>query len=204
MACGEIAVCVLCGEESFFSSLSASSLHGKMRSTAIVPLMQDVLSRAGLNWQDLHALALGAGPGSFTGLRIAAATLAGINSTLKLPIIHLSSLAITARQSDVGESLWVLEDARVGEVFVGHYGQHQAMQADACLNWSDIEAGEINQFCCHAEPPVAMDKSMRVALTLQRSAALAIEVRAVAANHVDQPHYPSPVYLQVSQAERHA
>ncbi|MDQ6969860.1 MAG: tRNA (adenosine(37)-N6)-threonylcarbamoyltransferase complex dimerization subunit type 1 TsaB [Mariprofundus sp.] len=212
MACGEIAVCVQRGESSFFSSISASSQQGKMRSTVIVPLMHDVLMQADLSWQDLDALALGAGPGSFTGLRIAAATLAGINSGLQLPIMHLSSLAITARQSEItsNDLLWVLQDARAGEVFVGQYQQNQNKQADICLSWSDVEAIPAGNFCCHGEPPLDMDGWTRVPLSLQRSAALALEVGSFceSADALSKlsalPVYPAALYLQLSQAERHA
>jgi len=219
MACGEIAVCVQRGESSFFSSISAASQQGKMRSTVIVPLMNDVLSQAGLSWHQLDALVLGAGPGSFTGLRIAAATLAGVNSALALPILHVSSLAITARQTNMrqvkmrqtklasSESIWVLEDARAGEVFVGHYQAGQALQADACLNWQDIEAMSGGLFCCHTEPPQTLNQWTREPLTLQRSAALALEVQSLMVSgelKLEQSLvYPEAVYLQVSQAERH-
>jgi len=224
MASGEIAVCVHKGlghqidaqvsEVSFFSSISASSQHGKMRSTVIVPLMNDVLSQAGLVWDELDALALGAGPGSFTGLRIAAATLAGINSGLSLPILHLSSLAITARQAAShiakasNETLWVLEDARAGEVFVGAYRNDQPMQADHCLNWSDVETMKSGHYCCHGEPACALDGWVRVPLDRSRSAALALEVESLCASGILNldalPRYPAPQYLQLSQAERHA
>ncbi len=181
-----------------------------MRSTVIVPLMNDVLSQAGLNWHQLDGLALGAGPGSFTGLRIAAATLAGINSALALPVLHLSSLAITARQAEMepDESIWVMEDARAGEVFMGCYQADHAVQADACLNWQDVESMTGGFFCCHAEPPQAMKQWTRVSLRLQRSAALALEVQsfytAGKLNLAESSLYPEAVYLQVSQAERHA
>jgi len=206
MACGEIAVCVLRADQSFFSRTAAPStqtIKGIRRSTSIVPLLQGVLLQAELDWHQLDALALGGGPGSFTGLRIAAATLAGINSGLHVPVIHLSSLAITARQANTDAPVWVLEDAKAGEAFVGRY-QPQAMQADACLSWSAIAALEPDQFCCHAEPPLDMQHWTRVPLTLSRSAALALETRAACAANIDVMDYPSPVYLQVSQAERHA
>jgi len=207
MACGEIAVCVLHGENTFFNIVPSLPDQGKMRSTMIVPLMEEVLSQAGLVWSALDGLALGAGPGSFTGIRIAAATLAGINSALKLPIMHLSSLAITAAQTNTDRPLWVLEDARVGEVFVGCYDDGLALQRDACMRWDDVEAKEIADYCCHAEPQMNIASGVRQPLQLSRSAALALVMQSVAKRSIpkqtcDWPNYPSPVYLQVSQAER--
>jgi len=205
-ACGDISVAVIKGDQVFVSE-PVENDSGKTRSTTIVPVLERLLKQAGLDWHQLNALALGAGPGSFTGLRIAAATLAGINSTLKLPVFHLSSLALTARQVDSDEKLWVLEDARAGEAFVGHYHNHQLVQADSCMAWAEVEALPPGCFCCHGEPPVDLQGWTRVPFRVGRSRALAYEaISACSAGLVDKdmPTYPTPIYLQLSQAERNA
>ncbi len=206
-ACGVISASVI-KDNQLFVSEPVENASGKTRSTTIVPLLEQLLQQAELEWHQLHALALGAGPGSFTGLRIAAATLAGINSGLKLPIYHLSSLAITARQANVDGAVWVLEDARAGEAFVGCYQNHEVIKADVCLSWKDVEALPAAHFCCHGEPPVDLSAWRREPLRLDRSVALAIETQLVSkrlnAERIDLPIYPSPVYLQLSQAERNA
>ncbi len=208
-ASGEIAACVIHN-----GNCHASSQHedngGKTRSTRIVPMLAALLEQAGLRWQQLDALALGAGPGSFTGVRIAAATLAGVNAGLHLPIIHLSSLAITARQADSTAPVRVLEDARAGEVFCGYYRHGNMLEADSCLNWAQIETLTPGLYCCHNEPATELAHWQRQALTLPRSKALALETQAVCAQVVciqtgdwrAMPVYPEPVYLQLSQAER--
>jgi len=117
-ACGEIAACIIRHGHRHILQADDASNTGVTRSTAIIPALNQLLEQAGLNWKQLDVLALGAGPGSFTGLRIAAATLAGLNAGLRLPIIHLSSLAITARQTETKGPVRVLEDARAGEVFL--------------------------------------------------------------------------------------
>jgi len=209
-ACGDVSASIIKGRR-VYASEPIDNATGKTRSTSIVPVLEHLLQQADLDWHQLHALALGAGPGSFTGLRIAAATLAGINSGLKLPIHHLSSLAITACQADVDGPVWVLEDARAGEVFVGCYQQHQAINRDVCLSWKDVEALPAAHFCCHGEPPVDLSAWIREPLALDRSAALAMETQRVSTclntkqiEQPDLPVYPSPVYLQLSQAERNA
>jgi len=206
-ACGDISVAVIKGGRIYMSEPVENS-SGKTRSTTIVPVLEHLLKEAELDWHQLHALALGAGPGSFTGLRIAAATLAGINSGLKLPIYHLSSLAITACQTDTDGPVWVLEDARAGEAFVGCYQNHAQIRADICLSWKDVEALPPGHFCCHGEPPVELNGWTRVPLSMHRSAALAIETELVSVGMnleaVDLPIYPAPTYLQLSQAERNA
>jgi len=205
-ACGAIAACVIHNGRCFESQPYAGS-GGKTRSTRIIPMLAALLEQAELSWQQLDVLALGAGPGSFTGIRIAAATLAGINAGLHLPVVHLSSLAITARQTGLTEPVRVLEDARAGEVFCGYYQQGTPLDADLCLSWAQIEAQEPARYCCHSEPAIELALWQRAALIQPRSRALALEAQAACALVEDWPavpRYPAPVYLQLSQAERNA
>jgi len=205
-ACGEIAACIIHNGHCYASPQDEDS-GGKTRSTRIVPMLDALLEQAGLTWQELDVLALGAGPGSFTGIRIAAATLAGINAGLHLPIVHLSSLAITARQTDSKEPVRVLEDARAGEVFCGYYQHGNMLEADACLNWARIETLIPGRYCCNHEPAVELERWQHLPLKLPRSKGLALEAQAVC-EQMDVwhavPAYPAPIYLQLSQAERNA
>ncbi|NWF37425.1 tRNA (adenosine(37)-N6)-threonylcarbamoyltransferase complex dimerization subunit type 1 TsaB [Mariprofundus sp. KV] len=202
-AFGEISACMHTADGAFLTA--ATPEQGKTRSTAIVPLLAELLQQAGLTWNQLDLLALGAGPGAFTGLRIAAATLAGINSGLNLPMLHLSSLAITARQCDSSEAIWVLEDARAGEAFVGCYQNGSPRCADQCLTWHEVMAMQAGLFVCHNDVPVALDGWSRLPLTVSRSQALLTATLAeldALASISQLPRYPAPVYLQRSQAEK--
>lgn len=202
-AFGEISACMQTADGSFLTA--AIPEQGKTRSTAIVPLLAELLEQAGLTWNQLDLLALGAGPGAFTGLRIAAATLAGINSGLNLPMLHLSSLAITARQCDSSEAVWVLEDARAGEAFVGCYQNGSPGCEDRCLTWHEVMEMQPGEFICHNAVPVALDGWTRLPLTVSRSQSLLTATLAEldALESISQlPRYPAPVYLQRSQAEK--
>ncbi|EAU55422.1 tRNA (adenosine(37)-N6)-threonylcarbamoyltransferase complex dimerization subunit type 1 TsaB [Mariprofundus ferrooxydans] len=180
----------------------------RIRSTGIMPLLTGLLEQAGLEWKQLQLLAFSQGPGSFTGLRIGAATLAGINAGLHLPVLHLSSLAVTARQAAVTDQLWVVEDARAGEAFVGCYQDDAAVMPERCMQWQDIVSQlPPGRFVCHAEPPVAMPGWQRQPLLLDRATALGQQVQAVLPAQDKQcalPVYPAPAYMQLSQAERSA
>lgn len=202
-AFGEVSAAVRSAKGDFFST--ACSEKGKTRSTMIVPLLDQLLTQAELEWSELNLLALGAGPGAFTGLRIGAATLAGINSGLKLPILHLSSLSITAVQSQSSASVWVLEDARAGEVFVGHYLHGKVLSDDRCLRWSEVENDiEAGVFVCHNEPPAELIGWSRKGVAIGRSEALlqAVLTELESVELSDLPQFPEPVYLQRSQAEK--
>ncbi len=90
----------------------------------LLPLTARLLDGAGLAPRDLDAIAFGRGPGSFTGLRIAAAAAQGLGLAAGLPLLPVSSLAATAqglwRTRDSVNTL-VCVDARMGEVYWGAF-----------------------------------------------------------------------------------
>lgn len=97
---------------------------GGAASEALMPLIARVLERAGVAPRELDAVAVGAGPGSFTGLRIGMATAKGIAFAAGIPLWAVSSLAALAlgavRRGATGTILPVL-DARRGELYIGTY-----------------------------------------------------------------------------------
>jgi len=202
-AFGEISASLIRDGEPFLTRVE-STTSGKTRSTAIVPILDGLLTQADLKWNELDLLALGAGPGAFTGLRIAAATLAGINSGLGLPILHLSSLAITARQAVTSQPLWVIEDARAGEAFVGCYEAGESIRGDRCISWQKVSDLQAGLFASHNEPASEMQGWQRLPLLIERSAALLAETEHILTESTISklPVYPEPVYLQRSQAEK--
>ena len=86
------------------------------------------LAEAGIARSALDAIGFGRGPGSFTGLRIAAGVAQGLAFALDRPAVPVSTLAAIAQGSlreNGSRRVLVLLDARLGEVYAG------AMQADA-------------------------------------------------------------------------
>jgi tRNA threonylcarbamoyladenosine biosynthesis protein TsaB len=78
-------------------------------------------------WGAVEAIAVGVGPGSFTGLRIGVATARGLAQALKKPIAAVGSLRALARGVALGfdqsdEPRLAVIDARRGQVFAGLYG----------------------------------------------------------------------------------
>jgi len=201
VATSSACVCLINTEGKVFTATASS---GKQHSDTVLPLLQDVLQQANLTWTDLKMLVLGQGPGSFTGLRIAAAMLAGINASLKLPIWGLSSLAITAMQTQSDKPVWVLEDARAGEVFSGYYQQGECMQGDACKCWSEIQDMPAGSFATQQEPAIDLADWQRLPLQIERAKAMSLLVQALwdKTDHTAHTPWIQPVYLQVSQAEK--
>jgi tRNA threonylcarbamoyladenosine biosynthesis protein TsaB len=82
----------------------------------LIPLLQEVLAQGGVAWRDLQALAVGTGPGNFTGVRIAVAAARGLALGLGVPAIGVTRLEALAH--GLARPVAVVEDARRDEVYV--------------------------------------------------------------------------------------
>ncbi len=112
---------------------SLTTAGGALASAHLLPQALRLLALAGLQLQDLHAIAFGIGPGAFTGLRTACAVAQGLGLGLGLPLLPLDSLLVVAE--DARLQLWacgdaapagpcdvaVAMDARMHEVYAGRY-----------------------------------------------------------------------------------
>jgi tRNA threonylcarbamoyladenosine biosynthesis protein TsaB len=81
---------------------------------------EEALGAAGVGWEEVDRLAVGVGPGSFTGLRIGIATARALAQGRGLPLVGVSSLEALARGAQAPLVLAVL-DARRGEAFAAAY-----------------------------------------------------------------------------------
>ncbi|HTD58372.1 MAG TPA: tRNA (adenosine(37)-N6)-threonylcarbamoyltransferase complex dimerization subunit type 1 TsaB [Solirubrobacteraceae bacterium] len=90
--------------------------------TRLLPLASALLAEADLAWNRLQRIAVGVGPGTFTGLRIGIATARGLSQSLGIPLVGVSSLRALAHAIP-GEDVGVLAviDARRGEIFAAAY-----------------------------------------------------------------------------------
>lgn len=86
----------------------------------LMPAVAEAMGRAGVGWRDLDAIAVGVGPGAFTGLRIGIATARALAMASGLPLRRVSSLAALAAGID-GALRLPLIDARRGELFSALY-----------------------------------------------------------------------------------
>jgi tRNA threonylcarbamoyladenosine biosynthesis protein TsaB len=97
-------------------------------------MLEQLLADAGLRPADLEAVAFGAGPGSFTGLRIACGLAQGLALARDLPVIGISSLEAIAQES--GESRVVAcIDARMREVYYSALEKH-------AVHWHEVIAAQ--------------------------------------------------------------
>ena len=87
-----------------------------------LPWAEAVLAEAGVARSQLDAIAVGRGPGAFTGVRLAIAMAQGIALALDRPVVPVSTLAALALQAG-GERRLAAIDARMGEVYLGAFAR---------------------------------------------------------------------------------
>jgi tRNA threonylcarbamoyladenosine biosynthesis protein TsaB len=90
----------------------------------ILPMIDELMTEAGLSVSQLDGLAFGCGPGSFTGIRIATGVIQGIALGADLPVVRVSTLAAMAQElfdrTDDNVAFTAM-DARMNEIFWGVY-----------------------------------------------------------------------------------
>ncbi|MCM1244339.1 MAG: tRNA (adenosine(37)-N6)-threonylcarbamoyltransferase complex dimerization subunit type 1 TsaB [Roseburia sp.] len=99
------------------------TIHNKKtHSQTLLPMISDLLEMAEISPAELDAIAVSAGPGSFTGLRIGASTAKGLAWTFGIPIVPVSSLmGLAANIQEAGKLVCPIMDARRNQTYFGIY-----------------------------------------------------------------------------------
>lgn len=106
---------------------------GNRHSELALPMLEKLLDRFSLTPTDLDAVAFGAGPGSFTGLRIACGLAQGLAFARGIPVLGVSTLEALAEESGAQRVVACI-DARMREVY------YAALERDG-TRWRDVIAG---------------------------------------------------------------
>lgn len=121
------------------TTLSHFELCPREHTQRILPMVRDILNQGAVNLSDIHVLAFGRGPGSFTGVRIGIGIAQGLALGAELPMVGVSTLATMAqgafRQNGATRVLTAI-DARMGEVYWAEYQRH----ADGSWQGEETEA----------------------------------------------------------------
>jgi len=105
---------------------------GQTHSERLLPMVRAALAEAGWALTDLDGIAFGAGPGSFTGIRIGCGVAQGLGLGANLPVVPVPTLAALAAASGRRRVLACL-DARMREVYVAAYVHRHG-------TWSEVSA----------------------------------------------------------------
>ena len=199
----------------------ADARHDQSGRTAdLLVTLDDVCKRAGIEPMELDAIAVGAGPGSFTGLRIGMATAKGIAFAAHKPLWAVSSLAALAHDGRThlaneqlspyldGVVVAVL-DARRNEVFAGCYANDALIAEERVFAprelaaWVASHAGDRLVSYVGDAIDVFPDELGALAATWHRTTPSGISVAqlALAGARVDVLVTGGPTYIRPSEAE---
>ena len=102
--------------------LAKTSVAGAARQESVTPVLRDLLDRGGLALSQVGGIAVGTGPGLFTGLRVGVETAKTLAQALHLPIVGITSLdALAYPVRYTPRTIAAVIDARRGEVFSAIY-----------------------------------------------------------------------------------
>jgi tRNA threonylcarbamoyladenosine biosynthesis protein TsaB len=122
-----VAVALLDAEQGLVVAERRSE-HRMQHGEQLAPLIETVLTDAGIVRQDLTAVAVGTGPGPYTGLRVGLVTARTLGYVLDIPVYGVCSLDVIALEAvlgptPVGRDLVVATDARRKEVYLAAYDE---------------------------------------------------------------------------------
>ena len=196
--------------------------HKKTHSQTLVPMLDEIRNMIELDMATIDAIAVAAGPGSFTGLRIGSATAKGFAQALNIPVVSVSSLeGLAANLYGTKDLICPMMDARRSQVYTGIF-QYEGERLEARLPDTAIAVAELIDILNEKGEPVIflgdgvpvyqklLEEGLKVPyrfapIHMNRQRAGAVGVLAVQyykEGRVESATEHKPEYLRKSQAER--
>ena len=196
--------------------------YKKTHSQTLLPMLDEVAKMIDLDLNTIDAIAVSAGPGSFTGLRIGSATAKGLGLALEKPLIHIPTVdALACNLWNCRDLVCPLMDARRNQTYTGIYefceGELQIIQEQCAVGIDEI----VSQINALNRPVVFLGDGMPVFdsyirenctvpysyapahMNKQRAGAVAwLGMRYAQSGKTDTAAEHKPDYLRLSQAER--
>jgi tRNA threonylcarbamoyladenosine biosynthesis protein TsaB len=183
---------------------------GQLHSQRVLPLVDALLRERGWTLRALDGIAFGAGPGSFTGIRIACGVVQGLALGASLPVVPIATLEALAQAAYTRHGatrVFTCLDARMREVYVAAYVRHggawSVFQPPGVMKPEEVALAAGNWFGAgeglHAYPGLAT--SLRLSghdPTIAPSAQAIVELalpRLAAGEGVDAAH-ALPLYVR--------
>lgn len=194
---------------------------GLTHSRTLMPIVEHIMQNTGLTMADIDAVAVAAGPGSFTGIRIGVSAAKGLAFAADKPVVGVSTLAAMARNVSFSGGLVICAmDARRSQIYNALFeakdGALTRLTSDRAIALADlavelkddprhkIVVGDGARLCldhlteagvaCRLAPPH---------LIMQNAMSVALEAEVLAADgKLVSPQALEPVYLRPAQADR--
>lgn len=117
---GLVASAAIADEKNIIAEFTVN--NKQTHSQTLLPMIEKVVDMSGIELEQIDAIAIAAGPGSFTGLRIGLATAKGIGLALKKPVVSVPTLEGLAYRVSVFDGIICpIMDARRNQVYTGIY-----------------------------------------------------------------------------------
>lgn len=196
--------------------------YKKTHSQTLLPMLDEIVRMTELDLSAIDAIAVSGGPGSFTGLRIGAATAKGLGLVLNKPLIHVPTVDGLAYNL-YGNSGMIcpIMDARRNQVYTGIYrfikDEFQVVEEQMAISVEEL-IGKLNGYgekvTFLGDGVSVYGEDLKNGLTVectfapahmnrQRAAAVgALGMKYFEAGKVETATEHCPDYLRVSQAER--
>lgn len=202
--------------------------YKKTHSQTLVPMLDEIKQMTELDLSTIDAIAVAAGPGSFTGLRIGSATAKGLGLALDKPVISVPTMDAMAYNLCMTDQLVCpIMDARRGQTYAGIYeftGCRMQIRLAQCIIMIDDLAEKVNEmgrsviflgdgktvFHERLTELISVPYSFAPAhMARQRAGALGVlafqyyrDEQGTAGGHIQTAAEHRPDYLRLSQAER--
>lgn len=213
----QVATVALCEDEKLLGEYTVN--NGNTHSETLLPMVESVLRLFGIRATDVDLFACSSGPGSFTGVRIGAATLKGLAFGMDTPCVGVSTLEAIAENAVLYRGLICpVMNARRSQVYCALFrsdGERLTrLMPDAALSIAELDEllaayGEAVAFCgdgYDVTVPV-LTKTQSIPLPERLRHQSAYSVAQVALRHYLEGEYTTDAglavtYLRPSQAER--
>lgn len=207
--CGSVALTRGSGSLIAEAAVHAETSHSRR----LLGSVEWVMQAAGTNWNDLDAIAVSIGPGSFTGLRIGLAAAKGMVFAAGKPLIAVPTLDAVALSSPLIDCpLWCVMDARKQEVYAACYGADRRQTSPAEALRPELLAEKIAPPAVIAGPGLAAYQHIFAHIEGVRlippalSSPSAAKIGLLAAERLlrgelSDPALTVPLYVRASEAE---
>lgn len=217
---GLVASVAIVTEEAMLAEYTVN--YKKTHSQTLLPMLDEIIKMVELDLSEVDAIAVAAGPGSFTGLRIGSATAKGLGLALKKPLIAIPTLdALAYNLYGTEKLICPMMDARRNQVYTGLYefsgNEFKVTRQQVALEVEEIltEINELNREViflgdgCAAYKEVIEEKTKvkyqfaPVHSNRQRAGSIgALALIYYQLDKMQTAEQHEPIYLRVSQAER--
>ncbi|TAL83255.1 MAG: tRNA (adenosine(37)-N6)-threonylcarbamoyltransferase complex dimerization subunit type 1 TsaB [Rhodanobacter sp.] len=194
--------------------IARSEIAPRRHTELVLPMADALLAEAGIGRHALDVIAVGRGPGAFTGVRLGVSLAQGMALALDLPVVTISSLAALALEApeEQGTTILAVIDARMGEIYAACFrrddnggltplddervGTADSLQLPEAAAWQVVGTGWASYATVLCERLTGTLHSADGMRYPQAAHVAELAMREFRAGHAQAPELALPVYLR--------